>query len=101
MGMRIDLRGARAARRACAALCAAVGGRRAAADVDRLLVAIVCWWRTGDARGAAPATTGPRGSVRPTRHSPPHGDIADAAVAAAAAGRAARFSYGVLAKAWC
>ena len=48
----IDLQGARAARRACAALCAAVGGRRAAADVDRLLVAIVCWWRTGDAGGA-------------------------------------------------
>jgi hypothetical protein len=78
----------------------------------------------------------PRGSVRPTRHSPPHGDIRAAACAAnttlaatrrrprgsvrgqhdtrrhtatsmllifaaAAAGRAARFSYGVLAKAWC
>jgi len=68
MGMRIDLRGARAARRACAALCAAVGGRRAAADVDRLLVAIVCWWRTGDAGGAedrrrAPATTGHRAAA--------------------------------------
>src|SRR5208282_6878120 len=64
----IDLRGARAARRACAALCAAVGGRRAAADVDRLLVAIVCWWRTGDAAGAedrrrAPATTGHRAAA--------------------------------------
>ena len=31
---------------------AAAGGRRAAADVDRLLVANVCWWRTGDAGGA-------------------------------------------------
>ena len=43
----------------------------------------------------------PRSSGRPTRHSPPHGDIDDADVAAAAAGRAARLSYGVLAKAWC
>ncbi len=51
MGIEIDLRGAHAARRACAALCGAAGGRRAAADVDRLLVAIVCWWRTGDAGG--------------------------------------------------
>ena len=42
-----------------------------------------------------------RSSGRPTRHSPPHGDIDDADVAAAAAGRAARLSYGVLAKAWC
>ena len=82
---------------------AAAGGRRAAADVDRLLVANGCWWRTGDAGGAANrrrAGAGvrrrrratarqratnttlaatrrhPRGSVqRPTRHSPPHGDI--------------------------
>ena len=46
----IDLRGARAARRACGALCAAAGGRRAAADVDRLLVAIGrCWRRRGSA----------------------------------------------------
>jgi len=53
----------------------------------------------------APACAGddgpPRSSVRPTRHSPPHGDIDAADVAAAAAGRAARFSYGVLAEAWC
>ncbi len=45
-----------------------MGGRRAAADVDRLLVAIVCWWRTGDAGGAedrrrAPATTGHRAAA--------------------------------------
>ena len=116
---------------ACAALCAAAGGRRAAADVDRLLVANGrCWRCRGSAprrRRRAPATTGhraaacdqhdtrrhtatsarqratnttlaatrrhPRGSVRgqhdtrrhtattarqrerPTRHSPPHGDI--------------------------
>jgi len=48
--------------------------------------AIVCWWQSGDAGGAedrrrapAPACAGddgpPRSSVRPTRHSPPHGDI--------------------------
>jgi len=55
-----------------------VGGRRAAADVDRLLVAIVCWWRTGDAggrRAGAGADGPPRGSVRPTRHSPPRGSV--------------------------
>jgi len=45
MGIEIDLRGAQAARRACAALCGAAGGRRAAADVDRLLVAIGRCWR--------------------------------------------------------
>ena len=97
----IDLRGARTAPAACAALCAAAGGRRAAADVDRLLVAIGrCWRRRGSAPRAGDDGP-PRSSVRPTRHSPPHGDIDDDDVAAAAAGRAARFSYGVLAKAWC
>ena len=77
------------------------------AAAARRPTSIVCWWRSGDAGGAedrrrapAPACAGddrpPRSSVRPTRHSPPHGDIADDDVAAAAAGRAARFSYGVI-----
>ena len=63
---------------------------------------MVCWWQSGDAggaRGSAPRAGDdgpPRSSVRPTRHSPPHGDIDDADVAAAAAGRAARFSYRVV-----
>ena len=63
-----------------------MGGRRAG-----------CWRRRGSAPRAGDDGP-PRSSVRPTRHSPPHGDIADADVAAAAAGRAARFSYGVIAK---
>ena len=46
MGMRDRPAGCAAARRACAALCAALGGRRAAADVDRLLVAIGRCWRS-------------------------------------------------------
>ena len=64
-------------------------GQRAAAA--RRPTSIVCWWQSGDAGGAedrrrAPAPPRPpRGSVRPTRHSPPHGDIADDDVAAAAA----------------
>ena len=50
MACEIDLQGARTAPAACAALCAAAGGRRAAADVDRLLVAIGrCWRRRGSA----------------------------------------------------
>ena len=59
-------------------------GQRAAAALRP--TSIVCWWQLGDAGGAedrrrapAPACAGddgpPRGSVRPTRHSPPHGDI--------------------------
>ena len=54
---------------------------RQRAAAARRPTSIVCWWRSGDAGGAedrrrAPATTGPpRSSVRPTRHSPPHGDI--------------------------
>ena len=71
--------GARAAPAACAALCGAAGGRRAAADVVRLLVAI--------GRCAAPRIGAARrrrrgGSVRPNttlaatrRHPWPHGDI--------------------------
>ena len=86
MSMRDRLRGARPAPAACAALCVAMGGRRAG-----------CWRRRGSAPRAGDDGP-PRSSVRPTRHSPPHGDIADADVAAAAAGRAARFSYGVIAK---
>ena len=89
----IDLRGARPAPAACAALGVAMGGRRAAADVAGLLVAIGrCWRRRGSAPRAGDDGP-PRSSVRPPRHSPPHGDI-DAA--AAAAGRAARFSYRVV-----
>ena len=67
-----------------------MGGRRAAADVDGLLVAIGrCWRRRGSAPRAGDDGP-PRSSVRPTRHSPPHGDIDDDAdVAAAAGGRAA------------
>ena len=82
MACEIELRGARPAPAACAALGAAAGGRQAAADVDGLLVAIGrCWRRRGSAPGAGDDGP-PRRSVRPTRHSPPHGDIADAAVAA-------------------
>ena len=55
-------------------------GQRAAAALRP--TSIVCWWQLGDAGGAedrrrapAPACAGddgpPRGSVRPTRHSPP------------------------------
>ena len=118
MACEIDLRGARAAPAACAALCGAAGGRRAAADVDRLLVAnraMLAAPRIGAARRRrrALATTGHRAAAcdqhdtrrhtatsarqreRPTRHSPPHGDIDADDVAAAAAGCAARFSYGV------
>ena len=75
----IDLRGARPAPAACAALGVAMGGRRAAADVAGLLVAIGrCWRRRGSAPRAGDDGP-PRSSVRPPRHSPPHGDI-DAAV---------------------
>ncbi len=74
-----------------------MGGRCAAADVAGLLVAIGrCWRRRGSAPRAGDDGP-PRSSVRPPRHSPPHGDIDDD-VAAAAAGRAARFSYRVIAK---
>ena len=68
-------------------------GQRAAAA--RRPTSIACWWRTvvGGERamlavpriGAAPAPAcagddgPPRGSVRPTGHSPPHGDIRAAA----------------------
>ena len=41
MSMRDRPAGCASCATACAALCAAVGGRRAAADVDRLLVANV------------------------------------------------------------
>ena len=64
---------------------------RQRAAAARRPTSIVCWWRSwgpGDAGGAedrrrpAPACAGddgpPRSSVRPTRHSPPHGDIAAA-----------------------
>ena len=43
MACEIDLRGARPAPAACAALGGAAGGRRVAADVDGLLVAIGRW----------------------------------------------------------
>ena len=106
MGMRDRPAGcASCATRLCGALCGGGrpprgGRRRSFVGGDRLLVANGrCWGRRGSAPRAGDDGP-PRGSVRPTRHSPPHGDIADAAVAAAAAGRAARFSYGVLAKAW-
>ena len=68
---------------------------RQRAAAARRPTSIVCWWRTvvGGERamlavpriGAAPAPAcagddgPPRGSVRPTRHSPPHGDIRAAA----------------------
>ena len=128
------------ATRLCGALCGSGrpprgGRRRSFVGGERAMLAVP---RIGAA--PAPACAGddgpPRGSVRPTRHSPPHGDIRAAACAAnttlaatrrqprgsvsgqhdtrrhtatsmlmifaaAAAGRAARFSYGVLAKAWC
>ena len=59
---------------------------RQRAAAARRPTSIVCWWQSGDAGGAedrrrapAPACAGddgpPRSSVRPTRHSPPHGDI--------------------------
>ncbi len=72
MGMRDRPAGCASCASACAALCA-VGGRRAGADVDRLLVAIFLV-ATVDAgrRGSAPCAGDdgpPRGSVRPTRHS--------------------------------
>ena len=151
------------ATRLCGALCGSGrpprgGRRRSFVGGERLLVANGrCWRCRGSAprrRRRAPATTGHRAAAcdqhdtrrhtatsarqraRPTRHSPPHGDIRAAACAAnttlaatrrqprgsvsgqhdtrrhtatsmlmifaaAAAGRAARFSYGVLAKAWC
>ena len=95
------------------------------AAAARRPTSIVCWWRSfvggeramlgapriGAARRRRRATARQRATnttlaatrqrERPTRHSPPHGDIDAADVAAAAAGRAARLSYGVLAKAWC
>jgi len=76
------------------------------ADVDGVLVTIDDAGGAEDRRRApAPACAGddgpPCSSVRPTRHSPTLGDIDADDVAAAAAGRAARFSYGVLATAWC
>ena len=102
MGMRD--RPAGCANRATPPVRRSVRQRAAAA---RRPTSIVCWWQSGDAGGAegqrrapAPACAGddgpPRSSVRPTRHSPPHGDIDDADVAAAAAGCAARLSYGVI-----
>ncbi len=60
----IDLWGARAARPACAALCAAAGGRRRSfVGGDLAMPAIAGEFGPG------------RSSVPPTRHSPPHGDI--------------------------
>ena len=60
------------------------------AAAARRPTSIVCWWRTGDAGGAADrrrAVAGvrrrrratARQRERPTRHSPPHGDIRAAA----------------------
>ena len=107
------------ASRLCGALCGSGrpprgGRRRSFVGGNRAMLAVP---RIGAA--PAPACAGddgpPRGSVRPTGHSPPHGDIRRQRerptdtrrhtatsmlmiFAAAAAGRAARFSYGVLAK---
>ena len=64
---------------------------RQRAAAARRPTSIVCWWRGERAMlavpriGAAPAPAcagddgPPRGSVRPTGHSPPHGDIRAAA----------------------
>ena len=102
---------------------------RQRAAAARRPTSIVCWWRTGDAGGAADrrrAGAGvrrrrratarqratnttlaatrrhPRGSVRGQHDTRRHTATSMLMIfAAAAAGRAARFSYGVLAKAWC
>ena len=62
----IDLRGARAAPAACAALCAAAGGRRAAADVDRLLVANGCGGERAMLAAPRAEATPPRSTNRVT-----------------------------------
>ena len=101
---------------------------RQRAAAARRPTSIVCWWRTGDAGGAedrrraaagvrrrrratarqratnttlAATRRHPRGSVSDQHDTRRHTATSMLMIAAAAAGRAARFSYGVLAKAWC
>jgi len=80
------------------------GRRRSFVGGDRLLVANGRCWRAPRRRRRRRATARQRATnttlaatrqrERPTRHSPPHGDIDAADVAAAAAGRAARTLLG-------